>query len=139
MAHPDSDALVARGVDASRIIGVLNKADAIADTGDLPTLRSHFAESVTVSAKTGEGLDRLAEIVVRRRSEDWCDLDLLIPHGQSRLTALAHQHGEVLREQWVEEGWRARVSVPRRVLWQLEPHLTEQPFPEAEAQSEAPS
>ncbi len=48
----------------------------------------------------------------------------MIPHGDSRVAALVHQHGEVLREAWEDDGWHARVSVPRDILWQVRPFVT---------------
>ncbi|MCB9780799.1 MAG: hypothetical protein H6742_19680, partial [Alphaproteobacteria bacterium] len=107
-------------VDEDRIVGVLNKVDAVTDDGELSVLRSRFSQSVTISAVTRVGLDELADVVVGRRSTDWEELQLLVPHDKARLHALVHQHGEVLEEAWEDDGWHARVSVPRRILWQLE-------------------
>lgn len=127
-AHPDAlgqieavhEVLEGLGVEREQILGVLNKADAIPDRTDLHELRSHFQQSVLVSARSGEGLAQLADLVVERRSRDWVELDLLVPHDQSRLVSLVHQTGEILSEAYEDEGWRARVSVPKAVVWQLE-------------------
>ena len=117
------------GVDRDRILGVLNKVDAI-DTPEetLSTLRPLFQETVAVSAQTGAGLDALAERVVARRSEDWTELELLIPHDRGELVNLVHDHGEILHEEWLGRGWHARVSVPGAIRWQLEPHQADRPF-----------
>ena len=127
-SHPDAigqivavhDVLGGLGVELERVMGVLNKADAISDISVLQEQRGHFEQSVLVSAKTGEGLDALTEVVVARRAEAWTGLDLCIPHAQSRLVALVHEHGEVLSEEYEDDGWRAKVSVPRALVWQLE-------------------
>ena len=86
----------------------------------LAVLRAEFAESVQVSALTGAGLDRLADRVVARRSGDWTELWLRVPHDQARLAALVHEHGEVILDRWTDDGWHAKVSVPKAVVWQLE-------------------
>ncbi|MDG1484636.1 MAG: GTPase HflX [Myxococcota bacterium] len=131
-AHPDAagqleavhTVLSELGVDLSRVVGVLNKVDAVEDDGVLIGLRHSFSESVTISAKTGHGLDRLAEVVVDRRSQDWCERRLMLPHAEARRMALIHEHGEVLEEAWQDDGWHVRVSVPKAILWQLAPFIT---------------
>lgn len=107
-------------VDPARIIGVLNKADAGVDPVQLSLLRAELGQSVLVSAVTGAGLDQLADLVVARRSADWRELWLQVPHAEGRVHALVREHGEILTEAWDEAGWRARVSVPVGVVWQLE-------------------
>lgn len=109
------------GVEDDRVLGVLNKIDAVEDQTTIAPIRAAFGEVVLISAQTGEGLDRLADRVVARRSRDWVELELRIPHAESRLAALAHEHGQVLREVWEEDGWHARVSVPHAIQWQLTP------------------
>jgi GTP-binding protein HflX len=108
-------------VDDQRIIGVLNKIDALEDETTLAAIRTAFSSSVLISAKTGSGLDKLAEQVIARRSKDWAELEVLIPHSESRLTSLAHEHGEILSESWTDDGWLAHVSVPQAIRWQLAP------------------
>ncbi|NOY25005.1 MAG: GTPase HflX [Oligoflexia bacterium] len=108
------------GVDHDRVIGVLNKADVVADPTVLVELRTAFAQSVTVSARTGQGLDDLAKLVIARRSQDWTELDVVIPHDAARVASLVHQHGDVISQAWEDDGWHARISIPRAVLWQVE-------------------
>lgn len=131
VSHPEAldqvnavhQVLTELNVEPDRIVGVLNKIDAQDDQTILVEIRSVFQEAVVVSARTGVGLEQLAETVVTRRSMDWAELELLIPHSQARLTALAHQHGQVIMEDWTDSGWRARVSIPQAIRWQLEPFL----------------
>ncbi len=127
-AHPDAigqleavhGVLGELGVELDRVVGVLNKVDAVEDQEVLAALRLSFAQSVTISARDGIGLDQLAEVVVERRSQDWCEHSLMLPHSEARLMALIHEHGEVLSERWEDDGWHVRVSVPRAIVWQLE-------------------
>jgi len=107
-------------VPEERVLGVLNKADQVTDPFVLSFLRGAFQESVTVSAVAGTGLDELAAAVVKRRSSDWAELLVDIPHDQARLAALIHEHGEVKTEVWDDDGWHASVSIPKAMQWQLE-------------------
>lgn len=129
-AHPEAldqvhavhAVLTELGVEEERIVGVLNKIDAVEDLARLAEIRAIFSDAVTISAQTGEGLEVLADRVVARRSADWIELNVCIPHAQSRRVSLVHEHGQVLEESWEEQGWQARISIPRSISWQLTPH-----------------
>ena len=119
------------GVEEDRILGVLNKLDAVPEAERdalISTLRPLFRDALAISARTGEGIPLLADKVIARRSNDWTELELLIPHAEARLVSLIHAHGEILREEWREEGWHAQVSVPGAITWQLTAHQIQSPF-----------
>jgi 50S ribosomal subunit-associated GTPase HflX len=80
---------------------------------------------VSISAHTGTGLDLLAGLVIQRRNADWVEFDVLVPQTESKYAALVHEHGEVLSEDWREDGWHARISIPKPIRWQLEPFIIE--------------
>lgn len=120
------------GVERERVVGVLNKCDLVDETDVLSVLRTHFGDAVSVSAVARTGLEELATLVVARRSTDWSELSVLVPHTEARLAALAHEHGEVIEEEWQDDGWHARVSLPRAVVWQLQPFVAGQPETPAE-------
>ena len=132
-SHPDTldqveavhQVLSELGVDLDRVMGALNKCDRDVEPTTLVELRSLFSDAVSISAHAGTGLDALAQLVVQRRNADWVELEVVIPHADSRFAALVHEHGEVLREDWEDDGWHARVSIPKPILWQLEPFATD--------------
>jgi len=106
-----------------RILGVLNKVDVSArDRVEMALLKARFDDVVTISAHTGEGLDRLADKVVERRAKDWTELNVDVPLDQGRIPALVKEHGDVLEEAWDDVGWHARVSVPASIVWELKPY-----------------
>ena len=131
-SHPEAESQVAAvhgvlselEVDLDQVLGVLNKVDQVSDPAVLAVLRGAFSQSVAISAVTGVGLDQLADAVVARRSSDWTELQLHVPHDQARLAALVHEHGEVLQGSWHDDGWHARVSLPKAVVWQVEACVT---------------
>jgi GTPase len=126
--HAVKKVLTELGVDHDQVLGLLNKADLVQDPATLTVLRAEFVDSVTVSAVTGEGLEELANLVIARRSTDWIELTLFIPQDQGRLVSIIHEHGEILGGRWEDEGWYTRVSMPRAVVWQLEPYQTDEPI-----------
>ncbi|MFT4624902.1 MAG: GTP-binding protein HflX [Myxococcota bacterium] len=119
-SHPEAamqvqavnDVLAELELTPERVLPVLNKIDAVADPLTLAGLRAAMPNAVCVSAHTGEGLAELARAVADRRSTDWVELALCVPHEHSKLTSMVRDRGEVLAEEYQDDGWHARVSVP---------------------------
>lgn len=139
-SHPDTldqvqavhQVLTELGVDLDRVVGALNKCDREVDPTTLVELRGLFSDAVQISAHTGVGLNDLAQVVIACRNTDWVELEVLVPHTESRFSALVHEHGEVLREDWRDDGWHARISIPKPIRWQLDPFVREGPEPVAD-------
>jgi len=102
------------GAGDKRVLLVLNKVDLVDDTR-LVELRRDFPESVTVSVKTGQGIDDLLHRLHDFMIDRVVRLDLDLPLDRMDLVALAHQEGKVLAEDY--ETGRARVQcvVPKRI------------------------
>jgi len=126
-SHPDAihqarvvdEVLTELGVPGHRVLGVLNKCDAIDDRAPLWEFDELLPDAVHISARTGEGLDELARRVAARRSEDWEEVVVLVPHDRGRLVALVNDCGEIHRQRWAADGWHAEARVPRWALPQL--------------------
>ena len=126
-SHPDAadqvrvvqEVLAELGVPDWRVLGVLNKVDAVEDQAVLWELRELLPDALVVSAMTGEGLDVLAGRVAQRRAGEWEELAVDVPHAEGRLVALVNERGEVLSEAWDEDGWHADIRVPVSVLPEL--------------------
>lgn len=102
---------------------VVNKTDA-ADDLTLAQLRSALPGAVFVSARTGEGLDRLrrrmAELVEPREIA----VDVTIPYDRGDLVARVHAHGRVDVTEHTEAGTRVKASVPAALAAVLGPFAT---------------
>jgi GTP-binding protein HflX len=94
-------------------IVVLNKADA-ADPEVIARLRRREPHSVVVSARTGEGIDKLLAAIEDDLPRPAFEVDAVIPYGRGDLISRIHQHGELLSETHLETGTRvlARVDAP---------------------------
>jgi GTP-binding protein HflX len=94
-------------------IVVFNKADA-ADPEVIARLRRREPHSVVVSARTGEGIDKLLAAIEDDLPRPAFEVDAVIPYGRGDLIARIHQHGELLSETHLETGTRvlARVDAP---------------------------
>jgi len=96
------------GIDRERVLEVYNKVDRIDE---------HFAmrraNSVVVSALTGEHTDRLIEMIRDRERAGGELLHLAIPHSESRLLAKLHEIAEVQEQSTNEDAVLMTAWVPR--------------------------
>jgi GTP-binding protein HflX len=76
---------------------VLNKIDAVDPLGRR-RLRNRYPDAVQVSARTGEGLDRLKERIAERFAERFEPVRLLIPHGEGARLAELYELGAPIDE-----------------------------------------
>jgi GTPase len=102
---------------------VFNKVDA-ADAETLLRLRHLAPEALFVSARTGEGIDKL-----RARIEDLLprpdvELDVLVPYDRGDLVARIHDGAEVLSTEHTAEGTRLRARVAPELAAVLDPFVT---------------
>jgi GTP-binding protein HflX len=86
------------GVDEKKVIEVYNKADQVTEAE--PRRRSN---AVAVSALTGQGIDRLIEMLRQRELEGGQTLHLEIPHAKSRVIAKLHEVAEVLEQSMTDD------------------------------------
>ena len=117
-SHPDPEGQVTavrtvlgeiEGFDVPEI-GVLNKAD-LAAPETIARLRSQVEVSAVVSARTGEGIDELRELIAERLPRPAVEVDVVVPYSRGDLVSRAHTTGEVLAEEHLMEGTRVHALV----------------------------
>jgi len=106
-AHMDAVRAVLREIGADDVpeMIVFNKADAADPDGATRLLQNHPG-SVLLSAQTGEGTDRLLELVGDRLREMTHVVELVIPYDRGDVVAAVHRHGEVVSESHGEDATR---------------------------------
>ncbi len=111
--------IVQLGAEKSPCIRVFNKSDLLENR---PPLRGENA--VDVSARTGEGLDRLLELVERLADQGKHRVKLLLPYDQGGLLDELYRQAKV---EQVEYGAAVEVTAvcPVKLLGRLEPYITE--------------
>ena len=101
-------------VDAREIpeIIVFNKCDLIDDDQQI-LLRGLEPNAVFVSAKTGEGVEALQQLIADTIPEPDVEVTAVIPYEHGEIVSMIHKSGHVLDTDYVESGTRihARVSV----------------------------
>jgi len=107
------------GVPIRDFILVLNKIDAVTDRGPIDVLRAKYADSVTISARTGAGLDRLAEVVAERLGDGFVEAEVETSVGNGRLFAFLAEHAEVTDRHYNDSRVILHCRVPRKLLWKV--------------------
>jgi len=98
---------------------VINKAD-IADSDTIARLLRREPHAVVVSARTGEGMELLADAVELDLPGAWVDVDVLVPYARGDLLSRAHREGEVLAQEHGSDGTRLKARVPAPLAAQLQ-------------------
>jgi GTPase len=117
-SHPDPEGQITavRGVladvdaaDVKEVI-VVNKADA-ADPEVLDRLRRHERHCIVVSARTGQGIARLRDLIADELPRPSIDVDVLLPYERGDLVSRLHDEGEVLGSEHTTDGTRVQARV----------------------------
>ena len=107
------------GVDMKDTLLVLNKVDAVADRVSRQRLLARHPHAVCISAKSGEGLDQLAEAASAALGRSFRDVDVETDAGNGRLLAWLAAHGEILSRQFGENRMTIHCRVPQAVLGRI--------------------
>jgi GTP-binding protein HflX len=98
---------------------VINKGDC-ADPHTIALVRSHEPECLVVSARSGAGMSELLEAIDAHLPRPAIEVDVVVPYDRGDLIARAHRDGDVLTEEYGEQGTRLHA----RVLADLAHELT---------------
>ncbi len=102
------------------VITVFNKTDCIenrdslGDIKDLKADRTHY-----ISAQTGEGIEALIMDIEEILRNQKSYIRHTFPYAEAGKTGIIHKYGEVLTEEYLEDGIFIEAYVPRAVLGRL--------------------
>ncbi len=108
-------------------VAVLNKMDVARDLAMVQILENRLGRTVRISARTGEGLDRLVGEVLVEVDRGAIEACLRVPVSDGRLVAAISEAGRVLRRTYEGDIMVLEVSMARARLDQLRsrhPHMT---------------
>ncbi|MGY1438418.1 GTPase HflX [Streptomyces reniochalinae] len=111
---------VVRDVGAADVpeIVVINKADA-ADPLVLQRLLRTEKHALVVSARTGQGVDELRELIDDELPRPSVELEVLLPYTEGKLVSRVHSQGEVLSEEHTEHGTLLKARVHEELAAEL--------------------
>lgn len=100
------------GVAHKPIIQAWNKIDRVADRDAIEEEAARDPDIVVMSARTGEGLDRLLERVQGVLQELFVEVNVLVPYEQGTLVHEIHEQGTIETEEHTPDGTRIHAYVP---------------------------
>jgi len=112
------------GIREKDTILVLNQIDAIEEGGSVEMLQQRYPAAIPISARTGQGLPRLAAAVSDALSQHFLDVDVETGVDNGRLLAYLAQHGEILSRTYAEERVSVHCRMPRKFLGRISPAET---------------
>ena len=129
-SHPDPGAQLATVRQVIAEVGardvpeqvVFNKAD-LADEATRLVLRGMEPTALFVSARTGEGMDRLLATIGALLPQPRHEVTALIPFDEGAIVSQLHERGRVLATVYEEAGTRVQALVGDEELALLQPYL----------------
>jgi GTP-binding protein HflX len=131
ISHPQAEeqidavntVLMEIGAAEKPVLMVFNKMDQVNGNGALPRLREKFANAVSISAKTGEGIaPLLAELGTQLRPVREF-LDLRVPQEKAAVIARIHAVGQVVTSRYNGKNARFKVRIPPHLLEEFTPFI----------------
>ena len=119
--------LVLKEIKADKIpqLEIFNKIDCLDSPRDLTQNNAEGAtKRIGISAKTGEGLEQLAEAVASHIHEQIIEKTLELGPSDGRIRALLYEHDAVVAERPLDEGgWALDICIRRAILRYILPSL----------------
>ncbi len=131
ISHPQAEEQIAAvnlvlaeiGAAEKPVLMVFNKMDQVNGNGALPRLREKFANAVSISAKTGEGIaPLLAELGTQLRPVREF-LDLRVPQEKAAVIARIHAVGQIVASRYSGKNARFKVRIPPHLLEEFAPFV----------------
>jgi len=127
-SHPKADeqmqavysVLQSLGAADKRTITVFNKADRLTDPYTLPRLLNTTPDSISISARNGEGLDELRQLVADCLQDSVSRYCLQIPYARSDIIAMLHAKGEIISQEYLAAGVRFEVLLDKSLGGRLQ-------------------
>jgi GTP-binding protein HflX len=99
------------------IITLFNKQDLVTDEEPARDFSADY--TVRISARTGEGLDEVRELLARLLRENKILIERVIPYGDAGIIQQIRTNGELLAEDYRPEGVYIKAYVPMDVYGRL--------------------
>ena len=100
------------GVMGKKIITLFNKQD-VPGACVLRDFKSDY--SLKISARTGQGLEELGELLARLLAEDQIYMERIFPYQEAGKIQLIREYGQLLSEEYTETGILVKSMVPREI------------------------
>lgn len=109
------------GIEEKDTLLVLNKVDQVEDHSVVDTILNRYPNAVPVSAKTGDGFERLHTVVSDALSRSFQDVDIEMKIDNGKLLAYLAAKGEILSTQYGEDMIKVHCRLPQKYLGRIDP------------------
>ncbi len=113
------------GVSGKKMITLFNKQDQVEE--DAVGKDAKADKTLKISAKTGEGLEQLLEVLEEILREDKQFLEGIFPYDKGGQLTVIRKYGELLEEEYRENGIYVKAFVPVELYKNLEVNLEKVP------------
>ena len=100
-------------VEDKKVVTLFNKIDKKSDTEHLRDSRADY--TLRVSARRGDGLEEFKKILGQILSENQIYIERLFPYEKAGLIQLIRGKGQLLVEEYKEDGILVKARVPREI------------------------
>lgn len=100
------------GVMGKKIITLFNKQDAPGAAG-LRDFKSDY--SLKISARTGEGLSELNDLLQKLLAEELIYVERLFPYHEAGKIQLIREYGQLISEEYTDTGIAVKARVPKEI------------------------
>ncbi|WP_095171502.1 MULTISPECIES: GTPase HflX [Blautia] len=111
------DTLQELEVTNKKIVTLFNKQDKLAEEQILHDFNANHV--LRISAKTGDGLDRLREVLEKIVTENQIYLERVIPYKDAGILQQIRKYGQLMEEEYTEGGIAVKARVPKDILGRL--------------------
>ena len=117
------DLIQTLGCRAKRIIAVFNKCDVAPPLSPRP--EGNYTDYICVSAKSGEGMENLIELLHDTLPGKKKEIEVLIPYSESRISAMLHDGEVILEESYEADGTKIRLMADEALYARLRNYIAE--------------
>lgn len=106
-------------IDEKDALLVLNKIDGVESQTRIQSVLNRYPNAVAVSARTGEGIERLAIAVSDALSRSFLDVDINMSVANGKTMAYVAAHGDVLSKQYDDDRVIIHCRMPQKYLGRI--------------------
>ena len=107
------------GIEEKDTLLVLNKVDRLGSGHMVEKIHHRYPSAIPISARSGEGLSRLANAVSDALSQHFLDVDVDTGVDNGRVQAYLARHGEILSRTFAGNRVTVHCRIPRKYLGRL--------------------
>ncbi|MEF8916840.1 MAG: GTPase HflX [Candidatus Bipolaricaulota bacterium] len=107
------------------MINVINKIDLLVPGKEIESLTSGIENSVAISAKEGDNLAELKDLIARELGDEVKEIKLHLPYDKAEILDWLHNNGEVEEEEYKGEEIYIVGKIEQHLLTELEYELTD--------------